>query len=79
LIRLRFLILLLLLIAACWSLTGRRFTPALTRSARGIVAEPTLLTGGERLCDRVRSRRAWHLFRLSVGSTNDRAHAIHRA
>src|SRR5438093_1215956 len=53
LIRLLFLTLLLLtlllLIAACRSLTGRRFTHALTRSPRRIVAEPTPLTGGERL------------------------------
>ena len=52
LIRLLFLTLLLLtlllLIAACWSLTGRRFTSA--RSAWRIVTKPTLLTGGERLC-----------------------------
>ena len=42
------LLTLLLLIAACWSLTGRRFTSA--RSAWRIVTKPTLLTGGERLC-----------------------------
>jgi len=41
-----------LLISACWSLTGRRFTSALTRSTRRIVAETTLLAGGERLCRR---------------------------
>ena len=51
------LLTLLLLIAACWSLTGRRLTSALTRSARGIVTEPTPLAGGERLCWRYIS--AW--------------------
>jgi hypothetical protein len=44
------LTLLLLLIAAGWSLTGRRFPSALTRSAWRIVTEPTPLTGCERLC-----------------------------
>jgi hypothetical protein len=51
------LLTLLLLIAACWSLTGRRFTSALTNGARGIVTEPTPLAGGEWLCWRYIS--AW--------------------
>src|SRR5947208_1803257 len=53
----RLLLTLWLLIAACWSLTGRRFTSALTRSAGRVVTEPTSLAGGERLCWRYIS--AW--------------------
>src|SRR5258708_1809974 len=45
LIRLLLTLTLLLLLIA-----DRRFTSALTRSARRIVTEPTPLTGGERLC-----------------------------
>jgi hypothetical protein len=46
----RLLLTLWLLIAACWSLSGRRLTSALTRSAGRVVTEPTSLAGGERLC-----------------------------
>jgi hypothetical protein len=62
LIRLLFLTLLLLtlllLIAAYWSLTGRRFTSALTRGARRVLSKATPLTGGKRLRLRRAGRRA---------------------